>query len=60
MLIHFDSDSRHRCDNCGARRTLMHLTFAPSGRSFDLCETCFSALARALSQAAKKLGRDID
>jgi imidazoleglycerol phosphate dehydratase HisB len=60
MVIHFDSDPGQRCDNCDAHCTLMHLTCGPSGRGFDLCEACFSALARALRQAARKLGTDVD
>jgi hypothetical protein len=56
MLIHFASDPRQRCDNCGTRGTLMHLVFAPSDGSLDLCRTCFGALVLALNRAARKLG----
>ena len=55
MLIHFASDPRQRCDNCGTRGTLMHLVFAPSDGSLDLCRTCFNALVLALNGAARKL-----
>ena len=56
MLIHFASDPRQRCDNCGTRGTLMHLVLAPSDGSLDLCRTCFGALVLALNGAARKLG----
>jgi ribosomal protein S14 len=56
MFIHFDADTAQRCDNCGAQGTLMHLMFAPSRHSFDLCGICFRTLADALAQAMRKLG----
>jgi len=56
MLIHFDANAAKCCDNCGARGTLMHLSFAPSRHSLDLCGICFRALAGALRQATSKLG----
>ena len=53
MLIHFASDPRQRCDNCGTRGTLMHL--APSDGSLDLCRTCFGALVLALNGPRENL-----
>jgi len=55
MFIHFDSDKRAACDNCGKPGTIMHMSVEHSDQTVNLCITCFGALAQAFSHASEKL-----
>jgi len=55
MFIHFDSDKRAECDNCGTPGTIMHMTVLRVDHTVNLCLICFGTLAQAFSRASEKL-----
>ena len=55
MFIHFDANTRGKCNGCGSQGTILHLLLTRTNGGLDLCVDCFGALAQACRLAARKL-----